>query len=51
MEGITYLECSALGVSLDSRPTEGAPCREPLEKSVLGLSLAARPVEGVAEEV
>ena len=24
MEGITYLERSALGVSLDSRPTEGA---------------------------
>ena len=23
MEGMTYLECSALGVSLDSRPTEG----------------------------
>ena len=30
MEGITYLECSALGVSLDSRPTEGAPSLEPL---------------------
>ena len=51
MEGITYLECSALGVSLDSRPTEGAPCWEPLEQSVLSSSLAARPVEGVAEEV
>ena len=51
MEGITYLECSALGVSMDSRPTEGAPCREPLEQSVLSSSLAARPVEGVAEEV
>ena len=24
MEGITYLEHSALGVSLESRPTEGA---------------------------
>ena len=41
MEGITYLECSSLGVSLDSRPTEGAPCREPLEQSVLSSSLAA----------
>ena len=51
MEGITYLVCSALGVSLDSRPTEGAPCLEPLEQSVLSLSLAARPVEGVAEKV
>ena len=51
MEGIIYLECSALGVSLDSRPTEGVPCLEPLEQSVLSLSLAARPVEGVAEKV
>ena len=50
MEGVTYLECSALRVSLDSRPTEGAPCREPLEQSVLSSSLAARPF-GVAEEV
>ena len=51
MEGITYLERSALGVSLDSRPTEGAPCLEPLEQSVLSSSLAARPVEGVTEKV
>ena len=51
MEGITNLERTALGVSLDSRPTEGAPCREPLEQSVLSSSLAAQPVEGVAEEV
>ena len=35
MEGITNLERSALGVSLDSGPTEGAPCLEPLEQSVL----------------
>ena len=35
-------------MSLDSRPTEGASCLEPLEQSVLGSSLAARPVEGVA---
>ena len=51
MEGITYQKRSALGVSLDSRPTEGAPCLEPLEQSVLSSSLAARPIEGVAEKV
>ena len=51
MEGITNLEHSALGVCLDSRPTEGAPCLEPLEQSVLSSSLAARSVEGVAEKV
>ena len=51
MEGITYHERSALGVSLDSRPTEGAPCLEPLGQSVLGSSLAARPIVGVAEKV
>ena len=51
MEGITYLEHSALGVSLDSRPTEGAPRLEPLELSVLSSSLAAQPVEGVVEKV
>ena len=51
MEEITYLESSALGVSLDSRPTEGAPCLEPLEQSVLSSSLTAQPVEGVAEKV
>ena len=51
MEGITNLECSALGVSLDSRPTEGAPCLEPLEQSVLSSSLAVRPVEGITKKV
>ena len=51
MEGITYLERSALGVSLNSRPMEGAPCLEPLEQSVLSSSLTARPIEGVAENV
>ena len=49
MEGITYLERSALGVSLDCGHTEGASCLEPLEQSVLSSSLAARPVEGVTE--
>ena len=51
MEGITYLWRPALGVSLDSGPTEGASCLEPLEQSVLSSSLAARPVEDVAEKV
>ena len=41
MEGITDLERSALGVSLDSGPTEGASCLEPLEQSVPIASLAA----------
>ena len=34
MEGTTYPEHPALGVSLDSRFTEGAPCLEPLEQLV-----------------
>ena len=51
MEGITYHKCSARGVSLDSRPTEGAPCLEPLEQSVLSSSLAVRPLEGITEKV
>ena len=49
MEGTTYLERSALGVSLDSGPTGGASCLEPLEQWVFSSSLAARPVAGVAE--
>ena len=51
MEGITNLECTALGVSLDSRPTEGAPCLEPLEQSILSSSLAVRPVEGITKKL
>ena len=51
VEGITYLERSAMGVSLGSGPTEGASCLEPLEQSVLGPSLAARPVGCVTENV
>ena len=35
MEGITYLEHPALGVSLDSRPMEGSSCLEPMEQSIL----------------
>ena len=33
MEGNTYLERSAPGVYLDSGPTEGVSCLEPLEQS------------------
>ena len=51
MEGITNLERTALGVSLDSRHTEGALCLEPLEQSVLSSSLAVRPVEGITKKV
>ena len=36
MEGNTYLEPSALGVSLDSGLIEELLCPEPLEQSVLG---------------
>ena len=50
-EGNTYLERSALGVSLDSGLTEGSSCLEPLDQSVLSSSLAARPVEGITEKV
>ena len=38
-------------MSLDSRPTEGAPCLDSLEQSVLSSSLTAQPVEGVVEKV
>ena len=51
MEGNTYLERSALGVYLDSGPTEGASCLEPLEQWVFSSSLAARPVSCIAENV
>ena len=51
MEGNTYLERSAPGVYLDSGPTEGASCLEPLVQSVLVSSLAARPVEGIMKKV
>ena len=36
MEGNTYLEHSALGVSLDSGPTEGASFLEPWKQLVPG---------------
>ena len=44
MEGNTYQEHSALGVSLDSGPTVGASCLELLEQSVLSLTLVVRQV-------
>ena len=50
-EGNTYLERSALGVSLDSGLMEGTSCLEPLEQSVLSLSLVARPIAGIMEKV
>ena len=51
MEGNTYQELSALGVSLDSGPMEGASCLELLEESVLSLTLVVRQVEGVTKIV
>ena len=51
MEGNTYRERSALGVSLDSGPTEGASCLELLEQSVLSSTLVVRQVEGVTKIV
>ena len=51
MEGNTYLEHSAPGVYLDSGPTQGASCLEPLEQLILVSSLAARPVEGITKKV
>ena len=50
-EGNTYLERSALGVSLDSGFTEGVSCLEPLEQSVLSSPLVARPIEGITEKL
>ena len=51
MEGTTYLERSALGVSLDSGLMEGMSSLEPLEQSVLNTLSAARPEEGITEEL
>ena len=45
MEGNTYLEPSALGVSLDSGLMEGMSRLEPLEQSVLGALSVVRPDE------
>ena len=43
MDGITYLEHPALGVSLDSRPMEGSSCLEPVEQSIPLSSWTASP--------
>ena len=45
MEGNTYLEPSALGVSLESGLMEGMSRPEPLEQSVLGALSVVRPDE------
>ena len=39
--------CVDLGVTLDGRPTDGAPVLEPLEHSVLEMTLDGGPVEGM----
>ena len=49
MEGTTYLEHSALGVSLDSGLMAGMSRPEPLEQSVFGTLLVARPVDALTE--
>ena len=43
MEGTTYLEHSALGVSLDSGLMEGMLNSEPVEQSLLNTVWVARP--------
>ena len=48
-EGTTYLDHSALGVSLDSGLMAGMSSLEPLEQSVLNTLLVARPVEMITE--
>ena len=49
MEGTTYLEHSALGVSLDSGLMAGMSRLEPFKQSVLSTLLVARPVEVLTE--
>ena len=49
MEGTTYLEPSALGVSLDSGLMARMSRPEPLKYSVLGMLFVARPVEALTE--
>ena len=51
MEGTTYLEHSALGVSLDSGLMVGMSSPEPLEQSVLNTLLVAQPGRGITEEI
>ena len=49
MEGTTYLEHSALGVSLDSGLRAGMSSIEQVRQSVLNSLLVARPVEALRE--
>ena len=49
MEGTTYLEHSALGVSLDSGLMAGMSRLEPFKQSVLSTLLVAQPVEVLTE--
>ena len=51
MEGTTYLEHSALGVSLDSGLMAGMSSLEPLEQSVLNTLLVTRPGKVIMEEI
>ena len=51
MEGTTYLEHSALGVSLDSGLIAGMSSLEPLEQSVLNTLLVAQPGEEITEKI
>ena len=50
MKGTTYLEHSALGVSLDSGLMEGMLSQEPVEQSVLHTLWVTQPVGGITEE-
>ena len=49
MEGTTYQEHSALGVSLDSGLMSGMSCLEPFKQLVLSTLLVAQPVEVLTE--
>ena len=51
MEGTTYLEHSALGVSLDSGLMAGMSSLEPLEQSIRNTLLVARPGKVITEEI
>ena len=51
MEGTTYLQHLALGVSLDSGLMAGMASPEPLEQSVLNTLWFAQPGRGITEEI
>ena len=51
VEGTTYLEHSALGVSLDSGLMAGMSSLEPLRQSVLNMLLVTRPEEETTKEL